>query len=211
MNINTVYFSLRSFSDRFLALVLLFILSPILVAACVFVKMDKGPIFFLQKRLGKDAKEFSIIKLRTMIVNADKYLDVNGMPTRKRTTWVGGFLRKSSIDELPQLINILKGDMSLIGPRPILPRMLPYMTAFEKNRFRYPPGVTGLAQVKGRNKLKWSHRFRYDVFYVSNMSLSLDIYIAIWTCKSLFGSENISVDVNRDQVDDVTTRLAEGA
>lgn len=204
------YNCFRLFADRFIALILLIILTPVLVVACLLVKIDGGPIVFRQQRLGKNAQEFAVLKLRTMIVDADKYLNENGMPTRKRTTAVGDFLRKSSIDELPQLLNILRGEMALIGPRPILPRMLPYMTKRERHRFDVSPGVTGLAQVKGRNLQKWSRRFKYDVFYSQNTSFCLDAYIAILTIRTVFSSGNVAADINRDQVDDVTTRNMSG-
>ncbi len=204
------YQLLRQCADRLIALIAVILLSPIILVAVLIVISDGGPAIFRQKRLGKHARVFSVIKLRTMIVDADKYLDEAGMPTRKRTTWAGDFLRKSSIDELPQLINIVKGDMALIGPRPILPRMLPHMTERERRRFSVLPGVTGLAQVKGRNHLKWSRRFKYDVVYTQRMSLMLDLYIIWRTIQTVFKSENIAADINRDQVDDVTIRPVTG-
>lgn len=190
-----------------LPLIMLIILSPIILISILLVKSDGGPAFFFQDRVGKDARIFRVIKLRTMVVDAEKMLDARGRTTGNRITRFGGFLRKSSIDELPQLINILKGDMSFVGPRPILPRMLPYLTARERRRFDIRPGVTGLAQVKGRNYLRWSRRFHYDVIYRDRMSFLFDVYVMLLTVKVvLFKSGDVAPDTNPDQVDDVTIR-----
>lgn len=189
------------------AVIMLIVLSPIILMAVVLVKSDGGPAFFFQDRVGGNARIFKVIKLRTMVVNAEAMLDARGRATRNRVTRFGGFLRKSSIDELPQLINIIRGDMSFVGPRPILPRMLPYLTARERRRFAIRPGVTGLAQVKGRNYLRWSRRFHYDVIYRDRMSFLFDLYIIVLTMQVvLFKSGNVAPDTNPDQVDDITIR-----
>jgi lipopolysaccharide/colanic/teichoic acid biosynthesis glycosyltransferase len=194
--------------DPAIAGFLLVLVSPILLIAAAFVAADGGPVLFRQQRLGKDAKPFSVIKLRTMIPNADAYLDANGIPTRRRTTGVGSVLRYTSIDELPQLINIIRGEMALIGPRPILPGMLPHMTERERERFSVLPGITGLAQIKGRNLLSWSRRLKFDVIYAHAMSFRLDLYIMLHTVLSVVSGRGIAADSNRDEVDDVSTRPA---
>jgi len=201
-----MYRTLRRIADPVAALIGLVLVSPILLVATIAIKLDGGPVFFRQERVGKDGRVFRVFKLRSMIVNADKFLDENGMPTRKRTTAVGDFCRKTSIDELPQFLNIIAGDMGFIGPRPILPRMAPYMTTREKRRFDVLPGVTGLAQVKGRNHLKWSRRFHYDVIYARRMSLRLDLFIAWQTVVKVLGGSGVAADRNADKVDDVTIR-----
>lgn len=201
-----MYRTARRILDPIAAVLCLILVSPILLIACIAVASDGGPVFFRQERVGKDGKIFRVFKLRSMIVNADQYLDETGMPTRKRTTAVGDFIRKTSIDELPQFLNIIAGDMGFIGPRPILPRMEPYMTARERRRFAVLPGVTGLAQVKGRNHLKWSRRFHYDVIYTERMSLGLDLFIAWQTVIKVLGGSGVATDRNADKVDDVTIR-----
>jgi lipopolysaccharide/colanic/teichoic acid biosynthesis glycosyltransferase len=196
----------RLLLDPAIAAIILVLVSPILLIAAVFIAADGGPVFFRQRRLGKDAKPFSVIKLRTMIPDADAHLDANGLPVRQRVTQVGRLLRCTSIDELPQLINIIRGDMALIGPRPILPRMLPHMTERERDRFSVLPGITGLAQIKGRNFLRWSRRFKFDVSYARAMSLRLDLYIAMETIRLVLGARDIAPDINRNVVDDVSIR-----
>jgi len=180
--------------------------SPILVFTAIFIKMDGGPIFFRQDRVGRHGEIFRVLKFRSMIVDADLCLDKDGNPTRERITKVGKFIRKTSIDELPQFINILIGDMSVVGPRPILPIMLPYMTGQEKQRHTLRPGVTGLSQVKGRNFLKWSRRFHYDVIYVRRQTVCLDLWILWRTVKVVVFAEGIAHDRNPGQVNDITTR-----
>lgn len=170
------------------------------------VKRDGGPAFFRQDRLGQDARPFKVIKLRSMHVNAEQMVDERGRPTKNRVTPVGKFLRSSSIDELPQLINVMMGEMALIGPRPILPRMLPFMTEREKRRFAVRPGVTGLAQVKGRNYLIWSRRLHYDVIYVQYASFGLDLFIIWRTLQIVVTGSDVAPDANPDQVDDITLR-----
>lgn len=182
------------------------LLSPILLLSMLAIKLDGGPVFFKQDRVGQAERVFEVFKLRSMIVNADLYLDAQGKPTRDRITKAGKIIRKLSIDELPQLINVLAGDMSLIGPRPILPRMLPYLTPHERARFAVRPGLTGLAQVKGRNRLRWSRRFRYDVIYVRRRSFFLDLWIFWRTLKMVLVGEGVVHDRNAAQVDDVTSR-----
>lgn len=184
----------------------LLFLSPILILSIAIIKLDGGPAFFLQERVGCAGRIFRVFKLRSMIVDADHYLDAHGKPTRDRITKIGKVTRKFSIDELPQLLNVFLGDMSLIGPRPILPRMLPYLTPRERERFEVRPGLTGLAQIKGRNNLRWSRRFHYDVIYARRQSLALDSWIFSRTLKIIIVGEGVAHDRNPGQVDDITTR-----
>lgn len=188
------------------AAILFVLLLPILVFVSVIVRLDGGPILFLQPRVGRGEKVFYIYKFRSMIVDADDYLDESGMPTRERITPVGRLLRLTSIDELPQLINVLIGDMSLIGPRPILTSMLSHLTSEERKRFYIRPGITGLAQVVGRNTIPWSERFVLDLRYLETASPSLDFFILLQTAKRVLTSQGIVHDRNANEVDDVTNR-----
>ncbi len=201
----TLQLHIKYVLDKLLALILIIILFPLWIIIMIAIKLDDGgPIFFTQERLGKNGKTFKIFKFRTMLVDADKFLDENGRVTRKnRITRVGKFLRKLSLDELPQLINIIKGDMSIIGPRPALPSHLPRYTEWQKRRLLMKPGVTGLAQINGRNTLKWSKRIEYDIEYIENYSLWLDLKILLKTIKVVFLREGIVLDRNPQDVDDL--------
>lgn len=201
-----LYLLCRYLFDFFAAMFILVLASPIMLISALLVALDGGPIFFRQTRVGTFGKGFKVFKFRSMIVNADDYLDDKGQVTRERITKVGKFLRKTSIDELPQLFNILAGDMAIVGPRPILPRMLPFMTEQEKKRFNARPGITGLAQINGRNLAKWSKRFEMDVEYTETASLFVDLLIALKTVKMIITAADISDDRNSEQVDDVTNR-----
>lgn len=187
--------------DFILALVLLIISLPFIIIACIFIVLDsEGPPIFTQIRIGKDAEEFKIYKLRTMKLQAfDK--DGNKIRDRDRVTRVGKIVRKLSIDELPQLLNILKGDMSFIGPRPLLVRYLPYYTDEEMRRHDVLPGITGLSQINGRSNLQWEERFEYDVEYVDKISLKLDIKIVWITIKKVFEGSDTSTIRRSDIVD----------
>ena len=203
----SLYERVRLVVDPAVSLCLAIVILPIiLIAACLIKIEDRGPVFYRQERIGKDAKIFYIFKLRTMIVDADRYLDASGKPTRPRVTRTGRILRSYSLDEFPQLLNIIMGEMALIGPRPILPIMLPYLTEKERRRFLIKPGVAGLAQVKGRNLLKWSRRFHYDLIYVARMSFCLDCWIAYTTIMSVIFKINVALDRNPSQVNDVMNR-----
>lgn len=176
--------------DILMALLGFIILSPIfLLVLILLVISNKGKPFFLQERPGKNEKIFKIIKFKTM--NDKK--DENGalLPPGERLTKLGLFLRKYSLDEIPQLLNVLKGDMSIIGPRPLLVRYLPRYNDFQKQRHHIKPGITGWAQVNGRNALSWEDKFKYDVHYVKNMSFTFDIKILLLTIKKVFISEGI--------------------
>jgi lipopolysaccharide/colanic/teichoic acid biosynthesis glycosyltransferase len=184
----------------------LILLSPIVLVCALLVRLDGGPAFFSQVRVGQNRKIFHIIKLRTMVVGADRFLGPDGKPSRNRVTKIGGFLRRSSLDELPQLWNVLRGEMNFVGPRPILPVMLPFLSATECLRFEVKPGLTGLAQIKGRNHLVWSRRLRYDVIYAKRKSLALDLWIICRTIRMLALREGVVLDRNPGNVDDVTSR-----
>lgn len=171
----------------------LIVLSPIMIICAILIRINLGsPIFFKQKRIGKDNKEFEMIKFRTMKDAVDK--EGNQLPDELRLTKVGQVLRSLSIDELPELINILKGDMSLIGPRPLLVKYLPLYNERQIRRHEVLPGLTGWAQVNGRNNLKWSEKFELDVYYVENWSLKLDLKIFFLTFYKVFKREGISQD-----------------
>ena len=150
---------------------------------------NNGKAFFLQERPGKNEKIFKIIKFKTM--NDKKDAHGNLLPPDDRLTKTGLFIRKYSLDEIPQLLNVLKGDMSVVGPRPLLVRYLPRYNDFQKQRHHVKPGITGWAQVNGRNALSWERKFELDVHYVKNISLWFDIKILLLTVKKVFISEGI--------------------
>jgi undecaprenyl phosphate N,N'-diacetylbacillosamine 1-phosphate transferase len=154
----------------------------------------KGSPFFFQTRPGKNEKFFKIIKFKTM--NDKKDLKGQPLADEFRLTKVGKFLRKSSLDEIPQLINILLGNMSFVGPRPLLVKYLPYYTNTEKRRHSVKPGITGLAQISGRNLLNWDHRLEKDIVYVNNISFMLDLTIIIKTINRVLTSKDIVVNPN---------------
>lgn len=187
--------------DFIFALVLLVLSIPFIIIGCILIKLDSnGPAFFKQKRIGKDCKEITIYKLRTMKIETH---DKNGkkLRDRERVTRVGKILRKLSIDELPQLFNVLKGDMSFIGPRPLLVRYLPYYSEKEIKRHDVLPGITGLAQIKGRSYLQWEERFDFDLQYVENLSFKLDAKILLITLIKVFKTEGTSTIRPKDLVD----------
>lgn len=179
--------------DFFIAIIMLTLLSPIFVLLTVLLYIfNDGQVFFLQKRPGKNERIFSIIKFKTM--NDKKDEEGNLLPDGDRLTPVGKIVRKTSMDEIPQLINILKGDMSLIGPRPLLIQYLPVYTEREKQRHSVLPGITGLSQVSGRNNLGWDERLNMDVEYVENISFLLDLKIFLKTIKNVITSKDVAVD-----------------
>ncbi len=182
---------LKRYLDFWIALIAFIVLSPILMALTLIgaVKM-KGNPFFTQERPGLHEKIFKLIKFRTMTNEKDK--NGNLLPDEKRLTVYGKFLRSTSLDELPELINILKGDMAIIGPRPLLVRYLPRYNKEQHHRHDVRPGLTGYAQVNGRNALTWEKKFKLDVWYVKNISMMLDIKIFISTIKAVLRHEGIS-------------------
>ncbi len=171
----------------------LVIFSPILiiVALCLFFS-NNGKPFFFQTRPGKNGKVFKIVKFKTMNDRKDK--DGILLSDAERLTKVGSFVRKTSLDEIPQLFNVLIGDMSLIGPRPLLVQYLDLYNDFQKRRHEVRPGITGWAQVNGRNAISWKQKFDFDVWYVDHISFSLDLRILLLTIKKVFVREGISAE-----------------
>lgn len=169
----------------------LIVLSPVLLITAILVKKKLGsPVLFCQARPGKDEKIFKLYKFRSMTDKKDE--NGNLLPDDVRLTAFGKFLRSSSLDELPELINILKGDMSIIGPRPLLVKYLPLYNKEQKRRHDVRPGLSGWAQVNGRNAISWEEKFRYDVEYVDHISFAMDVKILWMTVKSVFKREGIS-------------------
>jgi lipopolysaccharide/colanic/teichoic acid biosynthesis glycosyltransferase len=184
---------IKSITDFCISLLVLIVASPILILITLLLFFsNKGKPFFFQLRPGKNDKIFKIIKFKTM--NDKKESEGNLLSDAKRLTKVGAFVRKTSLDEIPQLINVIKGDMSLIGPRPLLPEYLPLYNDFQKRRHEVKPGITGWAQVNGRNLISWQQKFDYDIWYVENISFLLDCKIVFLTIKKVFKSEGISAE-----------------
>lgn len=179
--------------DFTLSLIALTVLLPLMLVLMVLgaIKM-KGNPFFTQLRPGKDGKIFKLIKFRSMTCEKDK--DGNLLPDDVRLTRYGEILRSTSLDELPELLNILKGDMSIVGPRPLLVQYLPLYNEEQRHRHDVRPGLTGWAQVNGRNSITWEDKFRYDVWYVRNISFILDVKILFLTVKKVFCREGISAE-----------------
>ena len=177
--------------DFVLALVGFLFLSPVFVLVTIglFFANDGKPFFF-QLRPGKNGKIFKIIKFKTMTDKKDE--NGNLLPDADRLTKIGSFVRKTSLDEIPQLLNVIKGDMSLVGPRPLLPKYLELYNDFQRRRNEVKPGITGWAQVNGRNSISWEKKFEYDVWYVDNVSFLLDIKILILTVLKVMKSEGIN-------------------
>lgn len=171
---------MKRFLDFMLSLIGIIVLSPVLLVLCLLVRVKLGsPVLFHQERPGRHEKIFKLYKFRSMTDERDA--QGNLLPDEVRLTKFGKILRSTSLDELPELFNILKGDMSLIGPRPLLVRYLPYYTDEERHRHDVRPGLTGLAQVNGRNALGWEDRFRYDLYYVEHLSFLMDMEIIAMT------------------------------
>lgn len=198
-----MYKFIKRLLDFVFALSLLIISSPVIIITSIalFVSFKENP-FFLQERPGLNEKLFKIIKLKTM--NSKKDPEGNLLPDKDRLTKLGKIVRKLSIDELPQLVNIIKGDMSFVGPRPLLDYYLPYYSDEEKLRHSVRPGITGLAQVSGRNHLTWDKRMAKDIEYVKNKSLALDFKILKMTFFKVIKQEDIVVDPNSHMVDFAT-------
>lgn len=178
--------------DFMIVLIVLLIIWPILLIITIWLHFaNKGAgAFFTQKRPGKNGKIFKVIKYKTMTDERDA--NGNLLPDADRLTKVGKFVRSTSIDELPQLINVLKGDMALIGPRPLLPQYLPLYSKEQARRHEVRPGITGWAQVNGRNAISWTKKFELDVWYVDHCSFLLDLKIIFMTIKKVFIREGIS-------------------
>lgn len=177
--------------DFFIAFLAIVVLSPLLLLVTLLLALaNKGNPFFVQKRPGKYGEIFQIVKFRTMTNERDEQGDL--LPDEKRLTGIGKLVRKTSLDELPQLFNVFKGDMSLIGPRPLLPHYLILYNERQQKRHLVKPGITGWAQVNGRNAISWNQKFEYDVWYVENLSPLLDLKILIKTVKKVLLSEDIN-------------------
>ena len=181
--------------DFLLSLIGLVVLSPVLLILTVLgaVKM-KGNPFFTQPRPGKSEKVFKLIKFRTM--TCEKDADGNLLPDAQRLTGYGKMLRSTSLDELPELINILKGDMSIVGPRPLLVAYLPLYNAQQRHRHDVRPGLTGLAQINGRNAITWEDKFNYDIAYVQNITFAKDVKIIFGTVKAVLCRQGISSETS---------------
>ena len=193
---------LKEIFDKTIAIVALIILSPLFIVISVLIKLDSpGPVFFIQERAGVKGKLFNSIKFRTMMHKAAECgLGLNVKDGDERITRVGRFLRAWSLDELPQLINVLKGDMSIVGPRPTLQYQVVLYNDFQRKRLLVKPGITGWAQVNGRNAISWEQRIKLDVWYVENWSMWLDLKIILKTIKvvikkeGLYGARGINDD-----------------
>lgn len=177
--------------DILASLILILTSSPIFIGIlAILIVMNRGNPFFTQKRIGKNLKLFKVYKFKTMNDNKDSFGSL--LPDKDRLTRVGKFIRNTSMDEIPQLINVLKGDMSLIGPRPLLPEYVPYYNENQIGRHNVKPGITGLAQVNGRNDISWEKRFEYDINYVNTISMRLDLKILWKTIYKVLKSDGIS-------------------
>ena len=185
--------------DLVLSAVALLLLSPVILLVAILVRCNLGaPVIFCQERPGKDEEIFKLYKFRSMTDACDAYGQL--LPDELRLTRFGRFLRSTSLDELPELWNIFKGDMSIVGPRPLLVEYLPYYTEEERHRHDVSPGLTGLAQVNGRNNLSWEEKFAYDLEYVENISFAMDIRIVVLTIFKVLCQSDVQVD----------TQLSEG-
>lgn len=182
----------KIFLDFFIAFIAFIVLLPIFILVTIGLYFaNQGKPFFFQKRPGKDEKIFRIIKFKTM--NDKKDITGNLLSDEQRLTKIGKFVRTTSLDEIPQLLNVIKGDMSLIGPRPLLPEYLPLYNGIQTRRHEVKPGITGWAQINGRNAISWEQKFAYDVWYVDNISLMLDMKIFFLTLKKVFVREGINM------------------
>ncbi len=184
---------MKTISKRIFDLVIVIISSPFLLALVLTIvpisfMLQGSPIIFSQNRPGKNEKLFTLYKFRTMELTHSNKID----DTSERVTRLGQFLRKTSLDELPSIFNVIKGEMSLVGPRPLLPEYLNRYDNFQKRRHEVLPGITGLAQISGRNAISWEEKFKYDVEYVENNSLFIDISIILKTITKIFSSKNIN-------------------
>ncbi len=185
------YLKLKNFFDKLFAILGLIISTPLLIIISILVKIKLGnPIFFRQERPGINEKVFYIIKFRTMNNKKDEFGKL--LNEDYRITKFGRWLRETSIDEIPTLINILRGEMSFVGPRPLLKEYLNFYSESERKRHDVKPGLTGLAQINGRNKISWKKKFEYDILYVNNLSLILDIKICLLTIFKVLKREGIN-------------------
>lgn len=194
------YSKWKSFFDFTFAFVLLILSFPVLVLISLFIKLEDstGPVIFRQTRVGKDEKLFTLYKFRSMKV--EEMREGVKLTDSERIFRTGRLIRKTSLDELPQLLNILKGEMSFIGPRPLPDDYLPFYTFHENKRHTIKPGISGYAQVNGRNKLSWERKFEMDVYYTQNVSFLLDLKILLLTIKKVFmGSDVVEYNYETDK------------
>ncbi|MDD3738373.1 MAG: sugar transferase [Lentimicrobiaceae bacterium] len=191
-----MYKHIKHILDFLSALIGFIVISPIFLFLWLLLAIaNKGAgAFFFQERPGKDEKIFKVIKFKTMTDEKDERGKL--LPDAERLTKVGKFVRSTSLDEIPQLLNVIKGDMSLVGPRPLLVQYLPLYNDSQKRRHEVRPGITGWAQVNGRNAISWEQKFEHDVWYVDNMSLALDVKILFLTLKKVFVREGISSETS---------------
>ncbi|MEZ4859233.1 MAG: sugar transferase [Flavobacteriaceae bacterium] len=183
----------KPFLDYLCSVIVFILLLPIFIPCMVILGViNKGTPFFLQKRPGKNEQIFTIIKFKTM----NNHCDAQGklLPDSQRLTRIGKFIRATSLDEIPQLLNVIKGDMSFVGPRPLLTEYLPLYNDFQKLRHRVKPGITGWAQVNGRNAIHWNEKFELDVFYVQNVTFALDLKIIFKTIGKVFLQSDINAE-----------------
>lgn len=184
---------IKPFFDFLVSLIVLLCISPILIILIFLLALaNNGKPFFFQNRPGKNGNIFKIIKFKTMTDETDE--DGNLLPDSERLTKVGSFVRKTSMDEIPQLLNVVAGNMSIIGPRPLLPQYLKIYTQEQSKRHEVKPGITGWAQINGRNAISWNQKFEYDVWYVNNQSFLLDLKIIFLTIKKVIISEGINTE-----------------
>jgi undecaprenyl phosphate N,N'-diacetylbacillosamine 1-phosphate transferase len=181
--------------DTVTAFIILLISSPLLLLCMLLLAItNRGKVWFIQQRPGKNERLFNVIKFRTMNDNLDE--DGKALPDELRLTWMGKFMRKTSLDELPQLFNVLKGEMSIVGPRPLLAEYLPLYTPHQKKRHNVKPGITGWAQVNGRNAISWKQKFELDAWYVDHLSFWIDIKILLLTLVKVLKAEGISSETS---------------
>jgi lipopolysaccharide/colanic/teichoic acid biosynthesis glycosyltransferase len=191
-----MYPFIKSIIDRIVAIVALIVLSPILLIIAILLKLSSiKTVFFIHPRPGLHGKQINVYKFKTMNDKRDNH--GNLLPNHERITKLGAFLRRSSLDEIPQLINVVKGDMSFIGPRPLEMRYLPYYTKEQNRRHDVKPGISGWAQVNGRNAISWEQKFEYDLYYVDNQSFWFDLKIVALTVKKVLAGSDINASQNQ--------------
>jgi lipopolysaccharide/colanic/teichoic acid biosynthesis glycosyltransferase len=184
---------IKPFADISISFIVLLLICPFLIIISILLTVaNRGNPFFVQKRPGKYGEIFKIVKFKTMTNEKDS--NGNLLPDSERLTTVGNFIRKTSIDEIPQLFNVLIGDMSIVGPRPFLPQYLPLYTPYQFKRHNLKPGITGWAQINGRNAISWTQKFEYDVWYVENVSFLVDMEILFKTVQKVLVSEGINAE-----------------